>query len=119
MYSRFEAISHAPRKNCSVEIRSCKYEVRGQENVINLFRDQNKRGKIFVAIGLYCKGNFTREQSRAAQTKFRADHAIDRISFGSHRARSELFASRCIFDVIVTSLREIFFGSQIFFSFDV
>jgi hypothetical protein len=102
-----------------VEIRSCKYEVRGQENVINLFRDQNKRGKIFVAIGLYCKGNFARERSRAAQTKFHADYAINRIRFGSHRARSKLFDSRRIFDTIVTSSREIFFGSQKFFSFDV
>jgi hypothetical protein len=93
--------------------------VRGQVNVINLFRDQDKRGKKFVAIRLYCKENFTRERSRAAQTKFRADRAINRIRFGSHRARSKLFAARCIFDIIVTSLREIFFGSQIFFSFDV
>lgn len=50
MYTRFEAIALAPRMNLSVEIGSEKYEVCGQENVINLFRDEDKRGKNFRAI---------------------------------------------------------------------
>jgi hypothetical protein len=48
MYTRFEAIALAPRMNLSVEIGSCKYEVCGQVNVINLFRDEDKRGKKFL-----------------------------------------------------------------------
>jgi len=49
MYTRFEAIAHAPRMNLSVEIGSYEYEVCGQGNVINLFRDEDKRGKKFLA----------------------------------------------------------------------
>jgi len=62
--------------------------------VINLFRDEDKRGKIFGAMRADRKGNFARERSRAARTKFRADHAIARIRSGSHRARSQFFAAR-------------------------
>ena len=50
IYTCLEAIAHAPRMNLSVEIGSCKYEVCGQVNVINLFREEDKRAKIFVAI---------------------------------------------------------------------
>ena len=50
MYTRFEAISHAPRMNRSVESGSSKYEVCGQGNVINLFREEDKRAKNFDAI---------------------------------------------------------------------
>jgi len=49
MYTRFEAIAHAPRMNRSVVIGSSGYEVCGQGNVINLFRDEDKRAKKFVA----------------------------------------------------------------------
>jgi hypothetical protein len=44
-----------------VEIGSGKYEVCGQENVINLFRDQNKRRKNFVCMRADRKGNFARK----------------------------------------------------------
>ena len=50
IYTCLEAIAHAPRMNLSMEIGSYKYEVCGQVNVINLFREEDKRAKIFVAI---------------------------------------------------------------------
>jgi hypothetical protein len=62
--------------NPSVEIGSYKYEVCGQVNVINLFREEDKRAKNFVAIRAERKGNFAHERSRAARTKFRIDCAI-------------------------------------------
>jgi len=49
MFTRFEAMAHAPRMNRSVEIGSSKYEVCGQGNVINLFGDEDKRSEKFVA----------------------------------------------------------------------
>jgi len=49
MFTRLEAIAHAPRLNLSVEIGSSGYEVCGQGKVINLFRDEDKRAKKFVA----------------------------------------------------------------------
>jgi hypothetical protein len=42
-------MSHAPRMNLSVVIGSYEYEVCGQGNVINLFCDEDKRGKKFLA----------------------------------------------------------------------
>jgi len=77
-----------------MRIGSYKYEVCGQVNVINLFRDEDKRAKKFVAIRADCKGNFARERLRAARAKFCADRAIARTCIGSHRARSQIFASR-------------------------
>ena len=62
-----------------MRIGYCKYEVCGQVNVINLFRDEDKRAKKFFAICADCKGNFARERSRAARAKYRADRAIARI----------------------------------------
>ena len=53
--------SCAAGTNLSVEIGSCEYEVCGQVNVINLFREEDKRAKIFIAIHAERKGNFTRE----------------------------------------------------------
>jgi len=50
IYTCLEAIAHAPRMNLLMEIGSYKYEVCGQVNVINLFREEDKRAKIFVAI---------------------------------------------------------------------
>ena len=50
IYTCLETIAHAPRMNLSVEIGSCKYEVCGQVNVINLFREEDKRAKFFGAI---------------------------------------------------------------------
>ena len=50
IYTCLEAIAHAPPRNLLVEIGSYKYEVCGQVNVINLFREEDKRAKIFVAI---------------------------------------------------------------------
>jgi len=47
--------------NLLVEIGSCKDEVCGQVNVINLFREEDKRAKNFVAIRAERKGNFARE----------------------------------------------------------
>ena len=44
-----------------MEIGSGKYEVCGQVNVINLFREEDKRAKNFVAIRAERKGNFARE----------------------------------------------------------
>ena len=85
IYTCLEAIAHAPRMNLSVEIGSYEYEVCGQVNVINLFREEDKRGKFFVAIHAERKGNFPRERSRAMRTKFRADHAIAHICSGSQR----------------------------------
>jgi hypothetical protein len=79
--------------NLSMIIGSQKYEVCGQGNVINLFRDENKRGKKFLAKRANRKGNFSRERSRAAPAKFYADRAIQYACSGSHRARSEFFAS--------------------------
>jgi len=63
-------------------------------NVINLFRDEDKRAKKFAAIRADCKGNFARERSRAARAKFYADHAITHVGIGSHRARSQIFGSQ-------------------------
>jgi hypothetical protein len=77
-----------------MRIGSYKYEVCGQVNVINLFRDEDKRAKKFAAIRADCKGNFARERLRAARAKFCADHAIARGRIGSHRARSRIFGSR-------------------------
>ena len=71
-----------------MEIGSGKYEVCGQVNVINLFRDEDKRTKKFVAIRADCKGNFARERSRGARAKFCADREIAHTRIGSHRARS-------------------------------
>ena len=42
--------SRAAGRTCQWRIGSYKYEVCGQVNVINLFRDEDKRAKIFVAI---------------------------------------------------------------------
>jgi hypothetical protein len=53
--------SRAAKMNLSVGSGSCKYEVCGQVNVINLFREEDKRAKIFVAIRAERKGNFARE----------------------------------------------------------
>jgi hypothetical protein len=86
-------MSHAPRMNLSMIIGSQKYEVCGQVNVINLFRDENKRGKKFLAKRADRKGNFSRERSRVARAKFCADRAIRCACSGSHRERSEFFAS--------------------------
>jgi hypothetical protein len=61
IYTCLEAIAHAPRMNRSVEIGSYEYEVCGQGNVINLFRDEDKRGKKMVAMRADRKGNFARE----------------------------------------------------------
>jgi hypothetical protein len=58
MYTRFEAITNAPRMNLSVKSGSCKCEVCGQGNVINLFRDEDKREKKFLAMHADRKGNF-------------------------------------------------------------
>jgi hypothetical protein len=77
-----------------MRIGSYKYEVCGRVNVINLFRDEDKCAKKFVAIHADCKGNFARERSRVARAKFCADRAIAHIRIGSHRARSQNFASR-------------------------
>jgi hypothetical protein len=88
MYTRFEAIIQRAAWNLLMRIGSCKYEVCGQVNVINLFRDEDKRAKKIVAIRADCKGNFTRERSRAARAKFCADRAIAHICIGSHRERS-------------------------------
>ena len=77
-----------------MRIGSYKYEVCGQVNVINLFRDEDKRAKKFVAIRADCKGNFTRERLRAARAKFCADRAIAHIRSGSHRARFQIFGPR-------------------------
>jgi len=77
-----------------MRIGSYKYEVCGQVNVINLFRDEDKRAKKFVAIRADCKGNFARERLRAARAKFCADRAIAHARIGSHRALSQIFASR-------------------------
>src|SRR5271170_938486 len=89
--------SHKPTRrgwNLLMRIGSYKYEVCGQVNVINLFRDEDKRAKKFVAIRADCKGNFARERSRATRAKFCADRAIAHIRIGSHRARSQIFTSR-------------------------
>jgi hypothetical protein len=85
----------------------CKYEVCGQANVINLFREEDKRGKNFTAMRADCKGNFPRERSRAMRTKFQADRAIAQIRSGSHHARSQFFASRRKF--VSRSLRAVKF----------
>jgi len=66
------------------------YAIKG--TVINLFRDQNKSGKIFFAMLADRKGNFGRERSRGVRTNFRTDHAIAQMRSGSHRARSQIFA---------------------------
>jgi hypothetical protein len=92
-----EAIVTRRETNRSVEIGSCKYEVCGQVNVINLFREEDKRAKILVAIRAERKGNFTRERSRAIRTNFCADLAIEEVCSGSHRERSQVFASQRIF----------------------
>jgi hypothetical protein len=72
--------------NLSVEIGSYKYEVCGQVNVINLFREEDKRAKKIVAIRAERKGNFARKRSDTTRANFRADRAIARICSGSHRA---------------------------------
>jgi hypothetical protein len=82
--------------NRSTENGSGKYEVCGQVNVINLFRESDKRAKNFDAIRLERKGNFTHERSRAMLAKFCVDLAIARICSGSHRERSQFFALRRI-----------------------
>jgi hypothetical protein len=89
-----EAIVTRREMNRSVEIGSCKYEVCGQVNVINLFREEDKRAKNFDAIHAERKGNFARARSRAMLTNFCADRAIAQICSGSHRKRSQFFASR-------------------------
>jgi hypothetical protein len=71
---------------------SCKYEVCGQGNVINLFREEDKRGKKFLAKRANRKGNFARERSRDARANFYSDRGIAQICSGSHRARSQFFA---------------------------
>jgi len=53
-----------------------------------------KHEKNFDAMRADQKGNFSRRRSRAARTKFRADHAIAQGPSGSYRARSQFFASR-------------------------
>jgi len=88
IYTCLEAIAHAPRMNLSVEIGSYKYEVCGQVNVINLFREEDKRAKKIVAIRAERKGNFARGRSHAQRANFHADRAIARIRSGSHRAQS-------------------------------
>ena len=50
IYTCLEAIAHAPWMNLLMEIGSYKYEVCGQVNVINLFREEDKRAKFFDAI---------------------------------------------------------------------
>jgi hypothetical protein len=92
-----EAIVTCRELNRSIKNGSGKYEVCGQVNVINLFREEDKRAKNFVAIRAERKGNFLRERSRAMHTKFCADLAIAQICSGSHRERSQVFASRRIF----------------------
>jgi hypothetical protein len=62
--------------NRSVEMGSYEYEVCGQGNVINLFRDEDKRGKKFVGKRANRKGNFAINRSRGARAKFCADRAI-------------------------------------------
>jgi len=52
---------------------SLESEARGQWNVINLFHDQDKRGKNFVAIRLYCKGNLLEGATASARAKIRRD----------------------------------------------
>ena len=90
-------MSYAPQRSASVECGARKNEVCGQWNVINLFRDEDKRAKNFVAIHAERKGNFTRERSRAIFTKFCADREIAHICSGSHRTRSQVFALCRIF----------------------
>ena len=53
--------SRAAKMNLSVEMGSDKYEVCGQVNVINLFREEDKRAKKFVAIRAERKENFAHE----------------------------------------------------------
>jgi hypothetical protein len=91
-----EAIVTRRDPNRSTEVGSCKYEVCGQVNVINLFREEDKRAKNFEAMRLERKGNFRRERSRAIRTNFCADLAIAQICSGSHHARSQFFASQTI-----------------------
>jgi len=63
-------------------------------NVINLFREEDKRAKKFDAIRAERKGNFPRERWRARRTKFRTDRVITHDRSGSHRPRSQVFACR-------------------------
>jgi hypothetical protein len=56
----------------------------GQGNVINLFREENKRAKKFVAKLAERKGNFSRDRSRDARGKFQHDRAIAEVCSGSH-----------------------------------
>lgn len=116
IFTRLEAIVTRREMNRSIKDGSCKYEVCGQVNVINLFREEDKRAKIFVAIHAERKGNFTTKRSRAIRTNFCADLAIEELCSGSHRERSQFFASQRIF--LARRLRAIkfFFAIEKIFS---
>jgi hypothetical protein len=98
--------------NLSVEIGSYKYEVCGQVNVINLFREEDKRAKKIVAMRAERKGNFARGRSHSLRANFRADRTIARICSGSHLGRSQFFASRRIFGVAQNKCSRNFFAIE-------
>jgi hypothetical protein len=87
----------------------------GQVNVINLFREEDKRAKNFVAIRAERKGNFARKRSHAMRANFRADLAIACSRSGSRCARSQFFASRRILVTWRTNAIEIFFALKKYF----
>ena len=87
-------MSYAPQRSASVECGARKNEVCGQWNVINLFRDEDKRAEKFLSIGADRKGNFANALRRAARAKFRAAAALAYERSGSHRARSQIFVPR-------------------------
>lgn len=69
----------------------------GQGNVINLFRDENKRAKKSGAM-IAKRKEISREfRSRAARADFHSDRVFTQICSGSHCARSLLFESRANF----------------------
>jgi hypothetical protein len=98
-----------------VEIGSDKYEVCGQVNVINLFRDQDKRRKNFGCMRADRKGNFARARACASRAKFHADPAIACICSRSHHARFQFFARRRNLVSLRTNAVELFSRSPKYF----
>jgi hypothetical protein len=62
--------------------------------VINLFRDEDKRGKKFAAKRADRKGNFANDRSTAMHAKFSHDRTIAHMRSESQRYRSEIFAAQ-------------------------